>query len=145
MGVSDGCLRWVSPMGVSDGCAGTCVQRIGRTADCTHEGSDSARSAAATVRGAPSPTHHRSAPQAALRSSIHHPPATTHRPHRLTTFSDVPWNRPLYEHLGFVVLAPEAVGPELQAVIQRESDGGPDHAPRVCMGVGMSISMAVER
>lgn len=63
----------------------------------------------------------------------------------LTTFSGVPWNRPLYEHLGFVVLAPEVVGPELQAVVERESDCGHHHAPRVCMGVGTSVPMVVER
>ena len=32
----------------------------------------------------------------------------------LTTFSDVPWNRPLYEHLGFTVLAADEIGPEFR-------------------------------
>ena len=31
----------------------------------------------------------------------------------LTTFADVSWNRPLYEHLGFRVLAVDEIGPEL--------------------------------
>src|ERR1017187_6847328 len=28
----------------------------------------------------------------------------------LTTFANVPWNAPLYEHLGFVVLSEEEIG-----------------------------------
>src|ERR1700694_4153310 len=34
----------------------------------------------------------------------------------LTTFSDVPWNRPLYEHLGYRVLPASEIGPELRAL-----------------------------
>ncbi|MEO7429249.1 MAG: GNAT family N-acetyltransferase, partial [Acidimicrobiales bacterium] len=34
----------------------------------------------------------------------------------LTTFRDVPWNAPLYEHLGFRVLAEPELGPELRAL-----------------------------
>ena len=33
----------------------------------------------------------------------------------LATFSEVSWNRPLYEHLGFRVLDEEEIGPELRA------------------------------
>ncbi len=51
----------------------------------------------------------------------------------LTTFSDVPWNRPLYEHLGFTVLAEGDVGPELRAVRDHEATLGLDPALRVCM------------
>ena len=40
----------------------------------------------------------------------------------LCTFADVRWNRPLYEHLGFVVLPEERWTPGLRAVF--ESDGG---------------------
>lgn len=62
----------------------------------------------------------------------------------LTTFSEVPWNRPLYEHLGFVVLSEEEIGPDLQTVRQDESHSGLDPATRVCMRVGTSVSMIVE-
>jgi GNAT superfamily N-acetyltransferase len=62
----------------------------------------------------------------------------------LTTFSEVAWNRPLYEHLGFVVLSEEEVGPELQRVRRDESDGGLDHATRVSMRIGTSISMIAQ-
>ncbi len=51
----------------------------------------------------------------------------------LTTFRDVPWNRPLYEHLGFRVLAQDEIGPELRAVRDHESATGLDPATRVCM------------
>jgi undecaprenyl pyrophosphate synthase len=51
----------------------------------------------------------------------------------LTTFSDVPWNRPLYEHLGFTVLAENEFGPELRAVRAHEATLGLDPALRVCM------------
>jgi ribosomal protein S18 acetylase RimI-like enzyme len=51
----------------------------------------------------------------------------------LTTFADVPWNRPYYERLGFVVL-PEAVqGPELRRVREHEMAIGLDRWPRVAM------------
>jgi len=60
----------------------------------------------------------------------------------LTTFSEVPWNRPLYEHLGFVVLSEEEIGPELQMVIR---DGGFDPATRICMRVGTSVRMILGR
>jgi GNAT superfamily N-acetyltransferase len=51
----------------------------------------------------------------------------------LTTFTDVPWNRPLYEHLGFHVIAPDDLGPELRAVRDHEATLGLDPAIRVCM------------
>ena len=51
----------------------------------------------------------------------------------LTTFSDVPWNRPLYEHLGFSVMDEDAIGPELQTVRADEAAIGLDPATRVCM------------
>jgi GNAT superfamily N-acetyltransferase len=62
----------------------------------------------------------------------------------LTTFSAVPWNQPLYEHLGFVVLSEEEIGPELQMVRRHESKVGLDPAARVCMRVSTSISMIVD-
>jgi GNAT superfamily N-acetyltransferase len=51
----------------------------------------------------------------------------------LTTFTDVPWNRPLYEHLGFRVLTDAEIGPELRAVRSAEAAHGLDPATRVCM------------
>jgi GNAT superfamily N-acetyltransferase len=51
----------------------------------------------------------------------------------LTTFTDVPWNRSLYEHLGFQVLTEADIGPELQAVRQAETAHGLDPTTRVCM------------
>jgi len=51
----------------------------------------------------------------------------------LTTYADVAWNRPLYEHLGFRVLGDGEIGPELQAVRKAERARGLDLRPRVCM------------
>ena len=51
----------------------------------------------------------------------------------LTTFRDVPWNRPLYEHLGFAVIDGDDIGPELAAVCREEAAHGLDPATRVCM------------
>jgi len=62
----------------------------------------------------------------------------------LTTFNEVQWNRPLYEHLGFVVLSEEEIGPDLQMVRRDEPDSGLDPATRVCMRVSTSVSMTVE-
>jgi GNAT superfamily N-acetyltransferase len=49
----------------------------------------------------------------------------------LTTFRDVPWNAPLYAHLGFEVLADP--GPELIALVAHEAEMGLDPQLRVCM------------
>jgi GNAT superfamily N-acetyltransferase len=62
----------------------------------------------------------------------------------LTTFCEVPWNQPLYEHLGFVVLSEEEIGPELQMVRRDESKVGLDPSTRVCMRAGTNASMIVE-
>ena len=51
----------------------------------------------------------------------------------LTTFADVPWNRPLYEHLGFRVLAEAELTPPLAAVRRREAELGLDPSRRVVM------------
>lgn len=51
----------------------------------------------------------------------------------LSTFADVPWNRPLYEHLGFRILPRTDIGPGLRAVCDSEAAHGIDLAPRVCM------------
>jgi GNAT superfamily N-acetyltransferase len=51
----------------------------------------------------------------------------------LTTFRDVPWNRPLYEHLGFRVLAEGELSPGLVALRAHEAAHGLDPALRVVM------------
>lgn len=51
----------------------------------------------------------------------------------LTTFDHIPWNRPLYEHLGFRVLADDELGPGLRAVREAEAAHGLDPALRVVM------------
>jgi ribosomal protein S18 acetylase RimI-like enzyme len=51
----------------------------------------------------------------------------------LTTFTEVPWNRPWYERRGFTVMALAEIGPELAARVQQEADHGLDPAVRVCM------------
>jgi len=51
----------------------------------------------------------------------------------LTTFADVAWNRPLYEHLGFSVIDENEIGPDLGALRMAEAAHGLDPATRVCM------------
>ena len=51
----------------------------------------------------------------------------------LTTFATVPWNGPLYEHLGFVRIQEHELGPGLRAVRDAEARHGLDPALRVCM------------
>ncbi|MEO5841733.1 MAG: hypothetical protein ABIQ73_16655 [Acidimicrobiales bacterium] len=51
----------------------------------------------------------------------------------LTTFADVPWNRPLYEHLGFRLLPETEIGAELRNVSETEALHGLGPATRVCM------------
>jgi GNAT superfamily N-acetyltransferase len=57
----------------------------------------------------------------------------------LTTFIEVPWNYPLYEHLGFVVLPEEELGSALRAVREHEAQAGLDPTKRVCMRKETSI------
>lgn len=52
----------------------------------------------------------------------------------LTTFADVPWNAPLYRHLGFRDLTEVEIGPQLRMLRDEESALGLDPASRVCMG-----------
>lgn len=42
----------------------------------------------------------------------------------LTTFVHIPWNRPLYEHLGFRVLSQAELGPRLQELRDAEARHG---------------------
>jgi GNAT superfamily N-acetyltransferase len=51
----------------------------------------------------------------------------------LTTFRDIPWNRPLYKHLGFRVLAQREISPGVQAVRDLEAEHGLDPDLRVVM------------
>jgi GNAT superfamily N-acetyltransferase len=58
---------------------------------------------------------------------------TGHPAITLTTYAEVPWNQPLYEHLGFLLLAADEAGHELQAIREAERLRGLDISPRVCM------------
>lgn len=51
----------------------------------------------------------------------------------LTTFRDVSWNAPLYEHLGFRALTDPELGEGLRGVRDAEAAHGLDPANRVCM------------
>lgn len=51
----------------------------------------------------------------------------------LTTFRDVPWNRPYYERLGFVVLGTDAWTDDLRRIRDHETDAGLDADVRVIM------------
>lgn len=51
----------------------------------------------------------------------------------LTTFDDVPWNRPYYERLGFEVVDDAALTPGLRAVREAEATRGLDRSSRVAM------------
>ena len=64
---------------------------------------------------------------AAWARSQGHPAVT------LTTFTDVEWNAPLYEHLGFRALSQAEIGPELAARVVEETAFGLDPERRVCM------------
>ncbi|MFE7895823.1 GNAT family N-acetyltransferase [Streptomyces sp. NPDC057412] len=51
----------------------------------------------------------------------------------LTTFTQVPWNAPYYERLGFRVVPENRLTPGLRAIRAREAELGLDRWPRVCM------------
>ncbi|MBO0731353.1 MAG: GNAT family N-acetyltransferase [Acidimicrobiaceae bacterium] len=55
----------------------------------------------------------------------------------LTTFGHIPWNRPLYEHLGFQVLSPEQIGPGVRALCDTETEHGLDPDLRVVMEIDL--------
>jgi GNAT superfamily N-acetyltransferase len=44
----------------------------------------------------------------------------------LPTFGHIPWNRPLYEHLGFRVLSANEISPGVRRIREAESDHGLD-------------------
>ena len=54
----------------------------------------------------------------------------------LTTFTDVPWNAPYYERLGFHVLDEAGLTPGLRKIRSHEAELGLDRWPRVCMRRG---------
>lgn len=56
----------------------------------------------------------------------------------LTTFREVPWNRPYYARLGFDDVAEQDVGPELAAVLAHERDHGLWRWPRVVMAKSLA-------
>jgi|SRR5215213_8383941 len=51
----------------------------------------------------------------------------------LSTFVDIPWNRPFYERLGFRVLAEGELGPGLKRARAREASAGLPLEKRACM------------
>jgi GNAT superfamily N-acetyltransferase len=51
----------------------------------------------------------------------------------LTTFSHIPWNRPLYEHLRFQVLTEDQITPGIRALRDEEAHHGLDPELRVVM------------
>lgn len=51
----------------------------------------------------------------------------------LTTFADVPWNRPYYERRDFRVMTADEIGPELAARVADEEQAGLPSEIRVCM------------
>lgn len=51
----------------------------------------------------------------------------------LTTFRDVPWNQPLYEHLGYRPLTDDEIGPGLRARMAEEAGHGLDPEHRAAM------------
>ena len=59
----------------------------------------------------------------------------------LTTFGHIPWNRPLYEHLGFRVIPEQQWGPGLRAVWDHEARQGLDPALRVVMRRELDATM----
>jgi GNAT superfamily N-acetyltransferase len=80
------------------------------------------------------PAHQGRGVGGALVDHVHAWAVHTARPAiTLTTFRDVEWNRPLYEHLGFVVMTGDEVGPELAAVCRTEATHGLTPELRVCM------------
>ncbi|UGY94718.1 GNAT family N-acetyltransferase [Streptomyces gobiensis] len=55
------------------------------------------------------------------------------RPLTLTTFSEVPWNAPYYERIGFRRLAESELTPGLKKIQAAETELGLHRWPRVCM------------
>jgi GNAT superfamily N-acetyltransferase len=60
----------------------------------------------------------------------------------LSTFIHVPWNAPLYRHLGFREMAEGERGPQLRERVRTESEHGLDPASRVCMWRHVATAVA---
>ncbi|MGW6120161.1 GNAT family N-acetyltransferase [Nocardia sp. NPDC055165] len=56
----------------------------------------------------------------------------------LTTFTQVPWNGPYYERLGFTYILPADETPGLRAIRASEIAHGLDEWPRACMGADLA-------
>jgi GNAT superfamily N-acetyltransferase len=63
----------------------------------------------------------------------------------LTTFTDVPWNGPYYERLGFRHLSDPELTPGLRAVRAREAECGLDAWPRTTMRRDITRELTVPR
>lgn len=53
----------------------------------------------------------------------------------LTTFRDIPWNAPFYQKLGFRILEPDELTPELVQIVEKEEDHGLARELRVVMRI----------
>lgn len=51
----------------------------------------------------------------------------------LTTFADVPWNAPYYARLGFCIVPPSQLTPDLRRIRVQEASNGLHQWPRVAM------------
>lgn len=68
--------------------------------------------------------------RALLEHAIH---ASRDRPLWLTTYDDIPWNRPMYERAGFVRVDLERCGPQIRTIIEAERGALPAPRTRVVM------------
>jgi len=87
------------------------------------------------------PSHGRRGVGRALMSTVlNWARAAGYRSITLTTFRDVPWNAPFYERLGFYILHPSELTPELDAVVREETARGLDRDRRVVMRCELTAS-----
>jgi GNAT superfamily N-acetyltransferase len=63
--------------------------------------------------------------------------ATGHDAVTLTTFTNVAWNGPYYERLGYEMVAAEHLGPELAAIRADEIAAGLEVSPRTAMRINL--------
>jgi GNAT superfamily N-acetyltransferase len=81
------------------------------------------------------PEHGRRGIGTALLRTVRAQAASERRRLTLTTFKDVPWNRPFYERLGFHVLDDDALTPGLAERVEEETAAGLPRALRVVMAL----------
>jgi len=74
-----------------------------------------------------------------LRAAARHCRERGHRTLLLATFADVPWNRPFYERVGFVVVEPSRYDAELRALREGERAGGLPMGSRVIMRADLDV------